>query len=188
LIVNSVPMTLPATFELDVICMDGISVNLIYRVKKGKSNKVEPDEDEPDEVETDNAKAQNTCDKDESENKPVAQEDHTTDGKLKWVSDRRPSSALQDQHIVSVDPGVREVTYVLTPVANLRVLEHPVLSTLGKVDNVDKIFEADDRAKVRGNRQLSANVHATMARTKKHRAMEKEALRKVDKVLKKTRI
>ncbi len=163
LIVHGTPK-LPATHELDIVFTDGVSVNLVFGVDE--PSKPDKDADEDGGTVTNNA------------------EDHLHDGKVTFSGDRRSPSTLLEQHIITADPGVREVTMVLTPKLVVEVLQHAVNGTLAQMDNFEAVVEADDAAKVRGNRQLSANVYATVARTKQHRAMEKEALRQADKSFK----
>ncbi len=115
-------------------------------------------------------------------------EDRATDGAVKWTNDRRPPMDNAPKHVVTSDAGTREVVYMLTPAPVMRVLEHAVTKTLDQVPDLDQILDADEAAKVRGNRQLSADVYATVVRTKQHRAQEKEAIRQADKTFRRANI
>ncbi len=168
LIINSAPK-MAATRFLQVVCTDDVSVHLTYGVAgrtkakggtKGDDGQLDKQKDLPT-VET-----------------PLETLDQ--DGSVKFKSGNKPTSALRNQVIVTCDPGVREETMVATPAVLQAQLERAAHEQLVAEDFLD----AEDAAKVRGNRQLAAAVFESIARSKQQRQAEQYALKKVNEVLK----
>ncbi len=145
----------PDSHKLRSVTTNGLSVHLTYGIK---------DKTGPGEVDK------------EPKDKTNMAEDSTNDGNLKWDGKRVPPKQIGLQTIVTGDPGVGEIVYTRLPDKH-RDLFASFLE--GKNDNPqerERLFQEDDAAKTKGNRQCAGAVYNNVAQTKMLREAEKFAI------------